>query len=174
MYGLFKKLLKNKSLKIIKKIISAQNRRKYALYIGIAQNRRKPPPFFNVVYVNGLAYCKVWAPILICARYIHIYYLYYIGKTLWIGEISMLELNKILMDAVALYAHLILTRELAHPGRITCSIENDLYRVERIYGQLIDCDDPEMVRANLLERARLIDREEDAGLAEIIDGYFNQ
>lgn len=86
----------------------------------------------------------------------------------------MLELNKILMDAVALYAHLILTRELAHPGRIKCSIENDLYRVERIYGQLIDCDDPEMVRANLLERARLIDREEDAGLAEIIDGYFNQ
>ena len=86
-----------------RKIISAQNRRKYALYIGIAQNRRKPPPFFNVVYVNGLAYCKVWAPILICARYIHIYYLYYIGKILWIGEISMLKLNKILMDAVALY-----------------------------------------------------------------------
>lgn len=86
----------------------------------------------------------------------------------------MLELNKILMDTTALYAHLILTRELAHPGRITCSIDNDLYRVERIYGQLIGCDDPEMVRADLLERARLIDREEDAGLVEIIDGYFNR
>ena len=86
----------------------------------------------------------------------------------------MLELNKILMDAVALYAHLILTREMAHPGRIKCSIDNDIYRVERIYGQLIECDDPEMIRSNLLERARLIDREEDTGLVEVIDGYFNR
>lgn len=41
-----------------RKIASAQNRRKYALYIGIAQNRRKPPPFLNFGYVNGLAYCR--------------------------------------------------------------------------------------------------------------------